>query len=198
MSIEAKQLIENVRAQMPDKRWQHTLGVMEAAIVLAKRFGADPAKAELAALLHDYCKYWPIERQVQIVNEKGLPQDLLHYDKQLLHGPVAAVVVQEKLGVQDEEVLDAVRWHTSGRENMTILDKIVCLADYIEAGRDFPGVHNIRQLAEHSLEEALVAGFDSTIRFLIDKKNKVYPLTLLARNALLEEIKRAGNKNGGL
>lgn len=192
MKVEAKELMERVRAQMPEKRWQHTLGVMKSAVELADRFAADPVKAELAGLLHDYCKYWPVERQERIIVEKGLPRELLDYDKQLWHAPVGAAVVEEELGIQDAEVLDAIRWHTSGREGMSLLDKIVCLADYIEPGRDFPGVHNIRQLAEHSLEEALVAGFDSTIRFLLDKKGKIYPLTMLARNSLLDEIKRMG------
>lgn len=198
MNVDGNALMERVRAQMPDKRWQHTLGVMESAVELAERFGGDPEKARLAALLHDYCKYWPIERQVQVLLDKNLPRDLLDYDKQLLHAPVGAAIVEAELGIRDAEVLDAIRWHTSGREGMTLLDKIVCLADYIEPGRDFPGVHNIRQLAEHSLEEALVAGFDSTIRFLLEKKSKVYPLTMLARNALLDEIKQAGKQERGI
>jgi HD superfamily phosphohydrolase YqeK len=70
---------------------------------------------------------------------------------------------------------------------MTLLDKIVCLADYIEPNRDFPGVNKIRQLAEHSLEKALVAGFDSTISFLLEKGQPIYPLTVLSRNALLHD-----------
>lgn len=198
VNMNREAMMEQVRAQMPTKRWQHTVGVMTAAAELAERFGGDRDKAELAALLHDYCKYWPIERQVQMVLDKGLPRDLLDYDKQLLHAPVGAAAVEEELGIDDAEVLDAIRWHTSGRVGMTQLDKIVCLADYIEPGRDFPGVHNIRQLAEHSLEEALVAGFDSTIRFLLEKNSKVYPLTMLARNALLDEIRQSGKPERGI
>ncbi|PYI51896.1 bis(5'-nucleosyl)-tetraphosphatase (symmetrical) YqeK [Paenibacillus flagellatus] len=184
-------LREATRSQMPAKRWDHTLGVVGSAVELANRYGGDPERAELAALLHDYCKYWPIDEQRRVYAEESLDPDLLEYDPQLLHGPIAAEVVRKRHGIEDEEVLDAIRYHTSGRERMTLLDKIVCLADYIEPGRDFPGVHNIREIAEHSLERALVAGFDSTIAFLLAKGKKVYPLTVIARNALIDVLNRA-------
>jgi len=186
--MDREQLIETVRTQMPEKRWQHTLGVMETAVVLARRFGADPLKADLAAIVHDYCKYWPIKEQERIVRENGLPQDLLDYGPELLHSHAGAFIAKTQLGIDDEEVLDAIRYHTSGRERMTLLDKVVCLADYIEPGRDFPAVHNIRQIAEHSLERALAASFDSTLAFLLDKGKLIYPLTILSRNGLLCEI----------
>lgn len=197
MERAADSLKERVRSQMPEKRWAHTLGVMESAVELAVRYGADPARAELAALLHDYCKYWPVNKQRDALLKHHAAGDLLEHDKALWHGPAAAAVIPEELGIRDEGILDAVRWHTSGRERMTLLDKIVCLADYIEPGRDFPGVHRIRKLAEDSLEEALVAGFDSTISFLLEKGSTIYPLTVLSRNALLEELKRnQANREG--
>lgn len=186
--MKLERLREETRGQMPAKRWDHTLGVIGSAIELAKRFGGNETKAELAALLHDYCKYWPIADQRREYEQAGLDADLLRYDPQLLHGPLAAEVVRARYGIEDEEVLDAIRYHTSGRVRMTLLDKIVCLADYIEPGRDFPGVHNIRESAEYSLERALVAGFDSTIQFLLSKGKQVYPLTVIARNGLIGEI----------
>ncbi|UUZ96191.1 bis(5'-nucleosyl)-tetraphosphatase (symmetrical) YqeK [Paenibacillus sp. P25] len=192
--MKREELIESVRSQMPAKRWEHTEGVMATAVLLAKRYGADPVKAELAAILHDVCKYWPVEEQARVIRENGLPQDLLDYDKELWHAHAGAFVARNRYGIDDEEVLDAIRYHTSGRERMTLLDKVVCLADYIEPGRDFPGVHNIREIAEHSLEGALVAGFDGTIRFLLDKGRRIYPLTVLSRNGLLTELQRRENR----
>ncbi|GAA3407604.1 bis(5'-nucleosyl)-tetraphosphatase (symmetrical) YqeK [Paenibacillus hodogayensis] len=189
-----ERLREDTQAQMPALRWQHTLGVIDSAVELAQRFGGDVQKAELAALLHDYCKYWPIAEQRSEYAAAGLDPDLLRYDPQLLHGPLAAEIVRSRYGIEDAEVLDAIRYHTSGREKMTLLDKIICLADYIEPGRDFPGVHNIRESAEHSLEGALVAGFDSTIQFLLSKGKKIYPQAVVARNALIEE-NRSGKGN---
>lgn len=194
-----EQLMEETRAQMPERRWTHTLGVMESAVRLARRFGGDETKADLAALLHDFCKFWPVDKQIEAYRAYGLDPDVLLYGVQLLHGPLAAEVVRERFGIEDVDVLDSIRYHTSGRERMTLLDKIICLADYIEPGRDFPGVHNIREIAEHSLEKALLAGFDSTFQFLIEKGKKVYPLTLTARNALVDEIGQSGKtkSNGG-
>jgi predicted HD superfamily hydrolase involved in NAD metabolism len=192
-------LREATRKQMPDKRWKHTIGVVETAIKLAARFGGDPVKAELAALLHDYAKAWAIDRMEAIIREEQLPQELLHFDKELWHAHVGAWAVQSEHEITDEEVLNAIRYHTSGREKMTQLDKIVCLADYIEPGRDFPGVSKIRELAKHSMEEALVAGIDSTIESLIERGKRIFPLTVLTRNDLIGQLKEIKNKteNGG-
>lgn len=183
-----EELITAVKEQMPERRWLHTLGVMETSVTLAKRFGGDPVKADLAAILHDYCKYWSVQEQAKIIRENGLPQDLLDYDKELWHSHAGAYIAKEQFGIHDEEILDAIRYHTSGRVQMTLMDKIVCLADYMEPGRDFPGVDLIRELAERSLEKALVAGFDSTISFLIAKGKRIYPLTILTRNDLITQL----------
>jgi len=191
MNLEA--LREATRAQMPEKRWQHTLGVVDTAIKLAERYGGDPAKAELAALLHDYSKAWAIDRMEKIIREQGLPEELLAHDKELWHAHVGAWAVRAEHGIDDEEVLDAIRYHTSGRENMTKLDKIVCLADYIEPGRDFPGVERLREIAEAGLEQALVAAFGSTIAVLIERGKRIFPLTVLARNDLIRQIKHLPN-----
>lgn len=188
MEYSREALIEQVSGQMPDKRWKHTLGVMASSVELAHRYGADPARAETAAILHDVAKYWPVERMREVIEQNGLSAELLRYDKQLWHAEVGAYVAEHDYGIRDAEVLDAIRYHTSGRENMTLLDKIVCLADYIEPGRDFPGVNEIRRLAESSLEEGLVAGFDSTISLLLAKRRIVFPLTVLARNDLVRTL----------
>lgn len=185
------ELARAVQSQMPDRRWRHTLGVMDTAVLLAGRFGVDPVRAELAALLHDVAKYWPVERQRQVLieaQEQAQEQEpWLNYDKPLWHAPAGAIVAARDYGIQDTEVLDAIRYHTSGRPGMTLLDKVICLADYMEPDRDFPGVENIRALAAHSLEKALIAGFDSTIVYLISQRAVIFPLTISARNSLLEE-----------
>ncbi|MFD2702120.1 bis(5'-nucleosyl)-tetraphosphatase (symmetrical) YqeK [Paenibacillus shunpengii] len=193
MQLSRDDLIKAVSEQMPPQRWKHTQGVMETAVILAERFGADPRKADLAAILHDVAKYWPVNEMEKVIRENGLNQDLLLHDKQLWHSEVGAFVAERDYGVTDSEVLNAIKWHTSGRVNMSLLDKVVCLADYIEPGRDFPGVNNIRELAEHSLEEALLAGFDGTITHLITLKKVIYPLTLFTRNDLIAQLKVSQN-----
>ncbi|MCY9530877.1 bis(5'-nucleosyl)-tetraphosphatase (symmetrical) YqeK [Paenibacillus alvei] len=188
MNRTREQLIEAVQSQMPAVRWQHTQGVMTTAVQLAKKYGADPNKADIAAILHDVAKYWQTDRMEQMIREHNMPSELLEYDKQLWHAPVGAHVAQHEYGIEDVEILDAIKYHTSGREKMTLLDKVVCLADYIEPGRDFPGVNHIRELAEQNLNAALIAGFDSTIRFLIERRRRVFPLTIHARNGLILEL----------
>lgn len=200
--MDRARLMDEVRRQMPERRWRHTVGVMETAVRLAERFGADPAKAELAAILHDLAKHWPPEEQERALREAAPPPglaagDLLPYGIALLHAPVAAHVAETKYGIRDPEVLDAVRWHTTGRERMTLLDKVVCLADYIEPGRDFPGVDRLRRLAETDLDAALIAAFDSTIAYLLEKGKKLFPLTVLARNRLLDERAARGETGNG-
>lgn len=185
MAYSREALIEAVSAQMPDKRWKHTLGVMESSIQLAEQYGADPVRAETAAILHDVAKYWPVERMREIIEQNDLNLDLLRYDKQMWHAEVGAFVAEKDYGITDPDILNAIRFHTSGREDMSLLEKIVCLADYIEPGRDFSGVDNIRKLAKVSLEEGLVAGFDSTISLLLEKRRGIFPLTVLARNDLV-------------
>ena len=188
MEYNRDKLIEAVSSQMPEKRWIHTLGVMETSVKLAEHYGADPRKADLAAILHDVAKYWPVQKLRDILSENRLNEELLLHDKQLWHAEVGAFVAERDYGVDDPEVLDAIRYHTSGREDMTLLEKVVCLADYIEPGRDFPGVNNLRELANHSLEEALVAGLDSTISLLVSRRQIIYPLTVLARNDLIKQL----------
>ncbi|WP_405175953.1 bis(5'-nucleosyl)-tetraphosphatase (symmetrical) YqeK [Paenibacillus sp. FSL H8-0261] len=185
MAYSREALIEVVSTQMPAKRWKHTLGVMESSIQLAEQYGADPERAETAAILHDVAKYWPVERMKEIIEQNHLNLNLLKHDKQLWHSEVGAFVAEQDYGITDPDILNAIRFHTSGREDMSLLEKIVCLADYIEPGRDFPGVDKIRKLAKVSLEEGLVAGFDSTISLLLEKRRVIFPLTVLARNDLV-------------
>lgn len=185
MAYSREALIEAVSEQMPAKRWKHTLGVMETSVLLAEQYGADPERAETAAILHDVAKYWPVERMKEIIVQNHLNVELLAYDTSMWHSEVGAYVAEKDYGITDPDIINAIRYHTSGRVDMSLLEKIVCLADYMEPGRDFPGVDKIRELAKESLEEALLSGFDSTISFLIEKRRVVFPLTMLARNDLV-------------
>jgi predicted HD superfamily hydrolase involved in NAD metabolism len=184
-AIDREALLAKVRAQMHDKRYRHTLGVAESARRLAERFGADPDKAELAGYLHDYCKCWPVEQMRDILVRHDMPRELLEGEKELWHAFAGAIVIQTELGVTDPEILQAVRYHTTGRPGMSLLEKVVCVADYIEPNRDFPGVEMIRALAEQDLDEALACALGGTIQHLIERRKTVYPLTLLAYNDLV-------------
>ncbi|WP_124727872.1 bis(5'-nucleosyl)-tetraphosphatase (symmetrical) YqeK [Staphylospora marina] len=181
-------MMDKTRGQMPVSRWEHTLRVRDTAVAMARREGEDPARAEIAAILHDYCKFWPEDELRRRIRVHNLPEDLLDYNPELWHGPVAAEVVREEFGIADVDILNAIRYHTSGRPGMSRLEKIIWLSDVIEPGRRHPGVDEVRKLAEHDLDRAVLKAMDNTIRFLLDRSWKVYPLTLLARNAMLDEV----------
>ena len=174
--------LELVKQQLPEKRYIHTLGVVQSAKELARRYGVDEDKAELAAIYHDYAKYRPLDEMEQIIKDYGLPADLLTANTELWHAPVGAVLVQREAGVEDEEILSAIRYHTSGRAQMTELEKVIYLADYIEPGRSFPGVDEVRELAARSLDEAVMKAIANTIAFLMSKQQTIYPDTFHAYN----------------
>lgn len=187
-----EELLARIRAQMHEKRFNHTLGVAQSARNLAVRYGADPDKAELAGLLHDYCKCWPVEKMFEILVRHDMPTELLEGEKELWYAFAGAIVIQTDLGVTDTDILQAVRYHTTGRAGMSLLEKVVCVADYIEPNRIFPGVDEIRALAEKNLDQALALALGGTIQFLIEKQKTVYPLTLIAYNDLVSRKGREG------
>lgn len=174
-----------VKEQLTDHRYQHTIGVMETAIRLAEKYGANPKKAELAAVFHDYAKFRPKEEMKKIIVEQGMPSELLLYNSELWHAPVGAFLVQKEVGIEDDEILDAIRFHTSGRLNMTLLEKVIYLADYIEPGRHFPGVDEVREMAQESLDKALIKSIQNTILFLMKKGQPVFPDTFHTYNDLI-------------
>jgi predicted HD superfamily hydrolase involved in NAD metabolism len=184
--MEREQALQKVRDQLTEHRYQHTIGVMETAIVLAERFGADPRKAELAAIFHDYAKFRAKEEMRQIIVEQNMPAELLEYNSELWHAPVGAYLAEIEAGVTDQEVLDAIRYHTSGRIGMTLLDKIIYLADYIEPGRHFPGVEEVREMASEDLDKALIQSMKNTIQFLLRKNQPVFPDTFNAYNSIIQ------------
>ena len=180
--------LQIVKKHLPERRYIHTLGVTDTAVALAKRYGADERKAELAGIFHDYAKYRPKEEMENIIRRENMPQDLLLYDSELWHAPVGAYLVQKEVGISDEEILDAIRYHTTGRPGMTTLEKVVFLADYIEPNRAFPGVEEVRKAAENSLDEAIVLSLQNTIRFLLSKNQLIYPQTVETYNDIQRKI----------
>ncbi|WHX99387.1 bis(5'-nucleosyl)-tetraphosphatase (symmetrical) YqeK [Neobacillus sp. DY30] len=183
--MEREKALKIVKEQLTDHRYQHTLGVMETAIALAQKYGADEKKAEIAAIFHDYAKFRPKDEMKQIILDQNFPRDLLDYHAELWHAPAGAYLVETEVGIKDRDVLDAIRYHTSGRPGMTLLEKIIYLADYIEPGRHFPGVDEVRVLSKENLETALIQAVKNTILFLMKKNQPVYPDSFLTYNDLV-------------
>jgi predicted HD superfamily hydrolase involved in NAD metabolism len=183
--MEREQALKMVKIQLTEHRYQHTLGVMETAISLARRYGVDEKKAELAAIFHDYAKFRPKDEMKEVIVSQGMPKDLLEYNSELWHAPVGAYLAEAEAEISDKEVLDAIRFHTSGRRGMTKLEKVIYLADYIEPGRHFPGVEEVRNLAKINLEEALIKAVQNTIMFLMKRNQAIYPETFHTYNDLI-------------
>ncbi|KAF1302848.1 bis(5'-nucleosyl)-tetraphosphatase (symmetrical) YqeK [Candidatus Enterococcus willemsii] len=180
--LDRELLIQKVQMQMSEKRFRHVLGVEEAAIALAGKYGASIEKASIAALVHDYAKERPDEEFQQTIRKEGFDLDLLHWGNEIWHGLVGANLVQRELGIDDEEILQAMRVHTTGAAEMSLLDKIIYVADYIEPGRNFPGVEQARELAIVDLDAAVAYETKHTLAYLVEKEVPIYPKTLETYN----------------
>jgi predicted HD superfamily hydrolase involved in NAD metabolism len=175
-----------LRAQLQGERLAHTYRVRETAVALSNFHGADPDQAAVAGLMHDYARSLPGAQLLDHARRRHLITDPSEEAQPLLlHGPVAAAQLAEQGLVTDPGVLDAIRWHTTGRAGMSLLEKIVWLADYTEPGRQFPGVDAVRDLARRNLDQALLLALDQSIRFVLDRGWLLHPATVNARNSLL-------------
>ncbi|MBS4194754.1 bis(5'-nucleosyl)-tetraphosphatase (symmetrical) YqeK [Lederbergia citri] len=171
-----------VESKIKGPRFQHTLGVVETAIKLAEKYGADKEQAEIAAIFHDYAKLMPISELKNFLIAAQEDERLLLYHPELWHGPAAAYILKKEFAIENEDILNAIRFHTTGRANMSLLEKIIYLADYIEPGRNFPGVVETRKLAKIDLDQAVYKAISNTISFLVEKKAAIYPDTFEAYN----------------
>jgi len=187
-----------VKEQITEKRYIHTIGVMETAIQLAKKYGADQKKAETSAIFHDYAKFRPLDEMKRIIVEQKFDSRLLQFNPELWHAPVGAYLVEKEVGITDAEILNAIHYHTSGRIGMTLLDKIIYLADYIEPGRNFPGVEEARELAQENLNKALIYSVRNTIQYLLNRNQTVYPDTIDFYNDLVMKGEDVGNEKSGV
>ncbi|PEJ56400.1 MULTISPECIES: bis(5'-nucleosyl)-tetraphosphatase (symmetrical) YqeK [unclassified Bacillus (in: firmicutes)] len=192
--MDKQKALSYVKEKLTNGRFTHTIGVMETAVRLAEKYGADVKKAELAAIFHDVAKCMPIKELKAIMEENELSLKLLKYNKELWHAPVGAFLTKHEYGIDDKEILRAIKYHTSGHKEMNLLDKIIYVADYIEPNRNFPGVEEARELAEQNLDRALLFALKNTITFLINKEQTVYPLTVKTYNSILKQVQSQGEQ----
>lgn len=182
-----------LKENLSSERYFHTLGVMQEAIELAKRYNADIKKAEMAGLLHDNAKCMTKE-DLRIFISENLPDldknELKNY--KTLHAPVGAYFAKEKFKISDPEIISAIRWHTLGRVNMTLLEKIVFLADKIEKNtRDIEYRNQIIKILDENegelgLNKALFRCFIETVKSLAERKLYICTTTIDVYNWLLE------------
>ncbi|MBV7389919.1 bis(5'-nucleosyl)-tetraphosphatase (symmetrical) YqeK [Enterococcus alishanensis] len=183
-AMDREALMQQVQMRMSEKRFKHVLGVEEMAILLAEKYGVSTEKASIAALTHDYAKERSDEEFLLEIERQNYPDQamLKKFGNAIWHGLVGADFVERELKVHDVDILEAIRLHTTGAANMTDLAKIIYLADYIEPGRDFPGVEEARRIALMDLDQAVAFETKHTLSHLIENENPVYPKTLETYN----------------
>ncbi|WP_106450684.1 bis(5'-nucleosyl)-tetraphosphatase (symmetrical) YqeK [Trichococcus alkaliphilus] len=179
-------ILAEVEKQMKPSRFQHVLRVEACSIQLAEKYGASVEACSLAALLHDYAKEHAVESMKEIVLSEGMESEMTGYGSEIMHGPVGAYYAETVFGIKDEAILDAIRQHTIGGETMTLIGKVLFIADYIESGRAFKGVDEARRLAEDSLDEAAYFKIEKTIIHLVKKELPIYPGTIYVYNSWIQ------------
>lgn len=185
------EMIEKLRAALKESRFIHTLGVADTAVYLAEKYGADKEKARIAGLLHDCAKNIPGDVAIEYCRERGVPlKEVCIYEHSLIHAYLGSYLAKCEYGVEDEEILTAIYYHTTGKEDMSLLEKIIYVADTIEPSRTQAGVASLREVAENDLDGALLRAIDSTIRHIINKGGILDTDTVAARNYLMIHNKK--------
>ncbi len=181
----------HVQEMLTEKRYRHALGVQKTAIKLAEQYDVSIEKASIAGLIHDCAKDLSFDQLLkQAAQFDIIMDDLTKYQPELLHGVVGAALAKELFEIEDHEIIDAVKYHTTGRHNMTKLDKIIYLADFIEPSRNFDGIDPLRKIAFSNLDEAILMALEHTIYYVITKGKLLHVDTIHARNFLL--LKQVG------
>ena len=159
---------------------------LEEAVELAKLYGEDEEKAYTAGILHDITKEIPKDEQLKIIADGGiLLDDVQKNAPKLWHSISGSVYIQTELGITDSDIINAVRYHTTGRANMSLLEKIIYIADYTAVGREYNGVEIMREKSRKSLEEAMIFSFQYTFNNLSSKEVAIHPDEIFAYNYIV-------------
>ncbi len=174
-----------VQQRLSPKRFRHSVNVMERAVYLARILGADPGLAELAGLLHDVEK----NTEPKLLLQKLRNSDILFSDAdallpQLWHAPAGMLFVRDRLGIRDPDVLNAIRYHTTGRKDMSPLEKTVYLADLTSADRDFPDVELVRKMSETDPDGAIVYSLQFILGEMLSQGKILHPDSLECYNQI--------------
>ena len=184
MTEELREISRKLSKILKKNRYEHTLGVMYTAASLAMCYGWDVQKAMTAGLLHDCGKYLSAEDQIMFCKKKEIP--LTESELQmpaLVHAKLGAYLARHEYGIKDSDILDAITYHTTGRPDMTLLEKIVYIADYIEPNRrEIPGLEQIRKLVFTDIDRAVCLSAGSTVRYLKNGGKAVDPMTINTYN----------------
>lgn len=188
--VNLQKMAKKLKKYLDEDRLWHTLGVMHTAAALAMVHGIDMEKAQLAGLLHDCAKCVPSKEKFKICKANDIPVTDFEKDHPfLLHAKVGAWIAREKYGVKDPEILEAIVWHTTGKEKMSVLEKIIYIADYIEPARDkAQRLSEIRKLAFQDLDRCMYEILKDTLEYLSDHPEDVDQATKRAYDYYKETV----------
>lgn len=189
MGINIEKIKLNVKKYLDEKRYAHVERVVECAEKLAKTYNEDVEKVVASAWLHDVAKFFELDNMLDLIKGK-YPEvsDEMSKTTAILHGFAGAEFVRNNydlFGIEDETILDGIKYHTIGSKNMSTLAKIVYLADAIEDGRSWEGVDKVRELAKYDLDEAIKYEIDTKVQYLMLKDAIIHPNVILFRNSLI-------------
>lgn len=184
---ERKKYEDMLKERLTPHRFKHSLNVADEAVRLAKKYGADAEKAELAGLLHDIMKDAKKPEQLEMI---GSNINALEINApKLWHAMAGAEYLKKVLDIEDEDVLNAVRYHTTARAGMSVLEKVIYLADFTSAERDYDGVERMRKAVKNDIDTAMNEALTFSIECLLSDKSAIHPDTFLAYNENVTERK---------
>lgn len=185
------EIVRKLQTTLSPKRFLHTIGVRECAKTLAAQYGGEAEKAETAALLHDCAKPYGKEESIILAKRCGVVFDEFELqESKLMHASLGAALAKDEYGVNDEDILNAIRYHTTGRKKMSLLEKIIYIADFIEPNRHFEGLEHLRETTLRDLDIGVEEGLRLSIRHV--GKDTLHPRTRDALHYYQEQNKRRG------
>ena len=178
-SIEILKLKKSLKKSLDLKRYEHTLGVAYTATALAMCYGANIKQAEIAGLLHDCAKSIDNDKKLSLCEKFNIQiNDVERKNPFLLHAKLGSFYAMKKYGIRDKEIINAILNHTTGRPEMSLIEKIIFVADYIEPNRkQAPNLLQIRKLAFHNLDHALLIILEDTLKYLSATETDIDPMT---------------------
>lgn len=178
-AYDLKKIKEKLKNELDESRYEHTIGVMDTAACLAMRYGADLTQALVAGLLHDCAKCIPNDKKLKLCRKNGI--EVTPFEEKapfLLHAKLGAWMAEHEYHVSDPAILSAIACHTTGKPDMSLLDKIIFIADYIEPGRNkAPGLPEIRRLSFTDIDQALIRILSDTLDYLASSNDPIDPAT---------------------
>jgi len=184
--VKIEQIKDKLKEILDEKRYLHSIGTMEYAVKLAERFSEDVQKAMIAGLVHDVAKCLDKQQLLNCALKSGIVIDnIMRSQIELLHGPAGSYLARQLFGIEDIDILNAIAYHTTGRENMSKLEKIIYVADLIEPSRNFERVNILREKSFEDLEKAVLMAMDNTLKYVIERGGLIHPNTIYARNWLI-------------